>query len=136
QLQADGGDAPEVSRSGCTLGSGLARIHPALEAGWVELVGRRCEHDIDALSLRDLEIAGLVARIRVEIPRLVELRGIDEERHDDAVVLLPGRAEQRDVAVVEGSHRRYQPRARGGLQLGDRADELHTSATVAPASVS
>ena len=45
---------------------------------------RRREHDVDSLRLGDREVARLVARVCGEIRLLVELRRIDEERHDDA----------------------------------------------------
>src|SRR5207248_6172916 len=63
QLQADGGDAAEVAGPGRALGSGLAGIDPGGEARWVELLGRRREHDVDSFRRRDLEVALLVTRV-------------------------------------------------------------------------
>ena len=60
--------------------------------------------------------------------RLVELRRVDEQRHDDDVPFSGARrAEERDVAVVERAHRRDEPTVvrAARLQLGDRADDLH-----------
>ena len=136
QLQADRGDTAEVAGTGCAFGSHLAGIDPGGEARRIELVGGRREHDVDSFGLSDLDVARLVARIRVEVRLLVELRRIDEERHHDRAVLLPGCSEERDVAVVEGSHRRHEARSGHHLELGDRADDLHASCTVASASVS
>ena len=116
--------------------SWLVRLDPGGETLWVQLVRRRCEDDVDALGFRDLEVARLVARIRLEIRRLVELRRVDEQRHDHAVVLGASRAEEGAVAVVERSHGRHEAGPRSRRQLCDRADDLHASSTVASASVS
>ena len=62
------------------LGSSHRRHDPGGEALWIELAWG--EDDVDALGLRDLEVARLVTWVRGEVGPLVELRRIDIERHD------------------------------------------------------
>ena len=136
ELEADGRDAAEVPGPRFALRAGLLRLDPGREAVGIELGCVRREDDVDAVLLRDREVARLVARVRGEVGRVVELRRIDEERHHDALVLAARGGEQRAVAGVERAHRRHEAGARRGLELGDRADDLHASATVASASAS
>ena len=88
------------------LGSSHLWHDPGREALRIELAWG--EDDVDALGLRDLEVARLVAWVRGEVGPLVELRRIDIERHGDAVVLRACRTEESAVAVVERSHCRHK----------------------------
>ena len=112
-------------------------VDPGAEAGGIHLVGARREQHVDAFLLRDLRVALLVARVRGEVGRVVELRRVHEERGDDDVVLRARGPEERAVAVVQRAHRRHEPDDAGELELGDRPHDLHVaSASVAPARVS
>jgi pantoate--beta-alanine ligase len=64
------------------------------------------EEDVDAGFLRKLRVTVLVARVPLEVLAGCKLRGVDEQAHDDGVVLGPGGAEEREVTLVEGAHRR------------------------------
>ena len=106
QLQAHGRDAAEVIGTVCALGARALRIDPGVEAGRIELFHRRRKQDVDARFPCDVRIACLVARIAVEVVVRAELRGVHEERHDGDVAFRTRCAEQRQVPVVERSHRR------------------------------
>ena len=55
------------------------------EALRVDLVGLRGVDEVDALGLGELGVAGLVARIAVEVLARAELGRVDEQAHDDDV---------------------------------------------------
>jgi hypothetical protein len=97
------------------------------EAGRVDDLGRRGEQDVGAGLGGQLGVAGLVARVGVEVGGLVELRGVDEQRHDDGRAALarcrtearwpvvqarpwwdqadrPRRVAQRGADVLDGAH--------------------------------
>ena len=90
---------------------------------------------------RECEVALLVARIASEIGVVAELRRVHEEAHDDGLVLGAGRAQERQMALVERAHRRHEPDRAGAQRrelvprLGDRPDDSHagTSAGSRPA---
>ena len=114
-------------------------VDPGTEARRIDLVCRGREEDVDACLLRECRVGRLVARIRREVRVIAELRGVHEERRDDEFVLRPRRLEERQVAVVQRTHRRDEPdlAAQLGVQPVDRADNLHVaSASVPPARVS
>src|SRR5205085_3615666 len=106
----------------------LFDVDPGLEAGRIELAGARREQDVDAGLGGERRVALLVPRIGGEVLSFAELRRVDEEAGDHEVVFVPRRAEEREVALVERAHRRYEtnaPVAWLGAQLRDRADDLH-----------
>ena len=109
--------------------SELLDLDPRLEPGRVELLGGGCKEDVDARCFRELGVVPLVAWVGDEVLVRIELGRIDEEAGDDDVVLGAGRAEEREVALVEGAHRGYEADASvvcyqaGGI--GDRPDDLH-----------
>src|SRR5207245_9888007 len=81
ERQATGRDATEVSRSVVALEPvcEFLDLDPRLVAGRVDLVGGRDEQEVDAGVLGEAAVALLVARIRVEVGRLGELRRVDEQ---------------------------------------------------------
>jgi hypothetical protein len=97
------------------------------EAGRVDDLGRRGEQDVGAGRGGQLGVAGLVARVGVEVGGLVELRGVDEERHDDGRAALARLLDQGEVALVQRAHRRDQAdRPRRLAQRGaDVVDGAH-----------
>ena len=141
--EADGCDAAEVAGTCVALepAGDVFDLDPGLEARRIDLVDVGREHDVHAGGLRELEVALLVARIRVEIGLLVELARVDEQGDDDDLVLRARRTDQREMPVVKRTHRRNEPDP-GDVpqlcaQLVDGVDGLHVaSASVAPASVS
>ena len=93
----------------------------------------RREQHIDAGALSDGRVARLVARIRLEIGGVVELRRVHEQRHDGDLAVDARAPHQRQVPLVEVSHRRYEADS-GALpaapverapQLGDLANDPH-----------
>ena len=78
-----------------------------------------------------------VARVGVEVGRVVELGRVHEQRHHDEVAVLARAAHQRQVTVVERAHRRDEPDPAAGApgleqlraQLGDGADRVHAGWT-------
>ena len=72
----------------------------------------------DAAEAAGLGVAGLVARVGLEVRGLVELGGVDEQRDDDDVAVGAGGADQAEVALVEGAHRWHEAdRAAGAAGL-------------------
>ena len=126
ELQADGRDAAEVAGPGVALEphGGAGRLDPRREPRRVHLLGRRREDDVDAVLGGERRVALEVARVRVEIGRLRELRRVDEDARDDEVALGAGGAEERGVPLVERAHRRHEadrrPRAGGRAQRRNR----------------
>src|SRR4051794_8856690 len=108
ELQADGGDRPEVARTCAAFGARAFDVDPGSEPGWVDLPGVRREEDVDALSPRDLGVAFLVAWIGSEVSGVTELRGVDEERRNDDVTFGARGPEERAVAVVQRAHGGYE----------------------------
>jgi hypothetical protein len=53
QLQADGRDAAEVAWSRGALATRVADLDPRVETLRIHLLGRRCEHEVDAGFLRE-----------------------------------------------------------------------------------
>ena len=84
----------------------LLDLDPGLEAGRVHLLERRREEDVDPGLLGEARVAVLVSRIAGEVLAGDELGGVDEQARDDEVVLLARGAEEGEVALVEGAHRR------------------------------
>ena len=66
--------------------------HGARRAVRVHLLDRRHEQDVDAGLLRDRGVAVEIARVRGEVLVRTELRRVDEQRHDDEVRRVAGRA--------------------------------------------
>ena len=79
------------------------------EARRVDLLDPRSEQHVRAGAFGQLGVAQLVARVALEVGALVELRGVDEQRHDHHVALLACPADQREVALVQRAHRRHEP---------------------------
>src|SRR5919204_2998616 len=86
-----------------------AHVGPRVEVLGVDLVGGRNEQHVDTGSLSDARVALLVAWIAPEIFVCAELGRVDEQRNEDDVTFASGGAKQRNVAVVERAHRRYEP---------------------------
>ena len=103
------------------------------EARRVDLLGRRGEEHVDAELGRLGRVARLVARIGGQVGRLLELGGVDEQRHDDLVAAIARDLKQCVVAAVEGAHGGHEADraaggaglARRGAHLGVGADEPH-----------
>ena len=119
-----------VSPSTCTVVSGgpLGYISATDGANTTSTPSR--------LALR--EVAGEVAGIAVEIFARAELQRVDEDRDDDEIAGVAGRAHERPVTLVQEAHRRHEPdpsalRPRAiarGAQVGDRLDVQHRSASL------
>ncbi len=65
----------------------LGHVDPGLEALRVHLVSRRREHEVDADLPGEREVSFVVTGIAAQIGGIGELRGVDEEAHDDRVAL-------------------------------------------------
>ena len=85
------------------------------------------------------EIAGLVARVAVEILGRRELGGVDEDRHHHTVGTLESAADQGNVPRMQGTHGRHHadrepgpaPSGHTGAQVGQLARDLHAHVTAA-----
>ena len=87
QLGDDDGDAVEVARARGALealGERAADVDVGGEALRIHLVGRRREDDRDARLLQEAQVAGLVARVLVEVLAAAELRRVHEDGGGDA----------------------------------------------------
>ena len=119
QLHADGRDAAEVAGPVLALeplgGAAPARPRSRSRAGRARRpTARRARRRRASAATRSSRVE--VARVRVEVRPVRELRGVDEEARDDDVALGARRAEERDVTGVERAHRRHEAdgRARHG----------------------
>src|SRR5919201_1594708 len=85
ELQANRRHATEVAGPELSLQNSaeLLDLDPGLVPGWIELLGGRCEDDVDTRRLRERDVVRLVARIRGQILVRPELGRIDEEADDD-----------------------------------------------------
>src|SRR5690606_41808206 len=91
----------------------------------VHLLDGRDEEQVHALGGGDPRVALEVARVGVEVLALTELQRVDEHRHDDEVVVLPGGPHERRVALVQVAHRGDEPdRATRGPVLGQPVAQL------------
>src|ERR1700681_4201308 len=66
----------------------------------------------------------LVAWVGGQISRIAELGRVHEQARHDLVALGPRRPEQRDVAIVEGTHRRNQADRRARTERAEYASNL------------
>src|ERR1044072_5531638 len=71
----------------------------------------------------------LVARVALQVFALAELRWVHEQARDHDLVLVARGAEEREVPLVEGAHRRDEADLALARKLGRRTDDPH--ATVA-----
>ena len=124
QLEADRRHAAEVPRAAGALQHVAQGVHfdPRVETGRVDLADRRCEEDVHARRFGHRDVARQVARVALEIRRVAELRGIDEQADDHRVALAAGRVEQRHVSRVERAHRRDEADAAAARQRERGAD--------------
>ena len=112
ELGDDGRHAVEVR---ATPVGALERLgHPGHrhgrgEAGRVDLLDRRREQVVDARPRRRARRRARWSRGYASRSRgVVELRRVHEQRHDDHIAVSASAAHQRQVALVEGAHRRNQ----------------------------
>ena len=92
-----------------------ANLHLGREPRRIDLLDSGRVDEVDALASRQVEVAFLVARVALEVLAGSELRGVDEQAHDDQVALGAGSPQQREVALVKEAHRRHQPRGRSRI---------------------
>ena len=78
-----------------TLAARVADVDPGVEALGIHLLGRGREHEVDPGLLGERGVALFVARIAREVLGRAELRGVDEQRHDDRVALSTRGAKKR-----------------------------------------
>ena len=109
-------------------------LDPGLEAGRVDLLGLRDVEHVHAGVLGELGVAGLVARVAGQVLAFRELGRVDEQAGDHELVLLARGPEEREVALVEGAHRRHQPELAMAGKLVGAAGDPHRA--VASASTS
>src|ERR671921_2799603 len=76
----DGRDAVEVTWAGGALERLRQRTDGdgRIEARWIDLLDARSEHEIDALLGADRQVTRLVARVALEVGRLIELARVHE----------------------------------------------------------
>jgi hypothetical protein len=119
--------ALEVAGPAVALEAGRRALDPHSRRGAGRVDGGDLgqEDEIAAGRGEARRIALLVARIALEVGRVVELRRVDENRDDDARSVLPRQLDQRQVAVVERAHGRHEadPFA-GGAPLADGVPQL------------
>src|SRR5439155_11077275 len=138
----DAGEVPRTRRALEAVPCGTAIGRRQLDAGRVDLVDRRCPDRVDAEPLAYPQVAGLVARISLEILTLAELQRVHEDRDQNEPALRARAADQRRVPVVDRTHRRDEPDSiarstpgfGGRLQLGSGADQLHRASTSSQAT--
>ena len=87
---------------------GAANLEPGCEACRIDRLDGRREDGVAAGRGEKRDVGLERARIGGKILVRRELRRIDEDRHHDAVGLLPGQRHQRDMAGVQRAHGRRQ----------------------------
>src|SRR5437588_238198 len=99
ELATDCCNPAEVPRPGGALEAAreLLDVDPGLVARRVELLDRGREEDVGAGLSGDARVPLLVPWVRSEVVAGVELGGVDEQAHDEEVVLVPRGAKQREV---------------------------------------
>ena len=109
---------------------------PGCEALRIELAGCRSKEQVDARCGSHALVVREIAGISVEVGGLAELRRVDEQARDDDVGVGARGCDQREVAVVQRSHRWHEgdraPVAQGRervAQLGDRSQRLHVGSS-------
>ncbi len=104
----------------------------------VDLVRRGSKKKIDPNVGCKRSVPLLVAWVSIEVPRIVELSGVDEQRDDHQVAVGPSAAHEREMAVVKCAHGGHQTNlqttlarlADNGPGLGHGANDLHAAALV------
>jgi hypothetical protein len=105
--------------------------HLRRKARRVDFLDRGREDEIRRDARQPVDVRRKRARIAREVFIRAELRGIDENRDDDAVGRPSRRLDKRQMAGVQRAHRRHQadslasgaPRANVAAQFVDRADD-------------
>src|SRR5206468_3904364 len=95
-----------------------AHLDVRVESGWVDLLVRRSEQQVDALRLEQLRVAALIAGVCIEVLFRPELLRVHEQRDDHDVAVAARAPNQGEVALVKRSHRGYEadpPRLREGF---------------------
>ena len=115
-LLREKGLAAAAKKAGREAREGLVSsyIHTGGRVG--VLIEVNCETDFVARTeefqklVRDLavQVAGLVARVALEILLWPELRRVDEDRGDDALAVALGDGDQRQMPGMERAHGRHQ----------------------------
>jgi hypothetical protein len=112
QLGDDDGDPVKVARARGALealGERAADVDAGGETSRVHLVGGWGEHDRDAGLLEEAQVAGLVARVGVEVLAAPELGRVHEDGRGDPRAARPRRLDQAEVSRVQGAHRGHEP---------------------------
>ena len=81
-----------------------ARDHASLKLRRIHRGTGRCEHRGNSGLSAHLDVIVDRAWIAVEVCRLIELQGVDEDRHDDVVAAPRGVVEELSMAGVERAH--------------------------------
>src|SRR5207247_4548575 len=108
---------PALSLQHLSQGAG---IDPRLERCRVDLVDRRVEDRVDPARLQPSTVRLKGPRIPGEVFGRPELRRVDKDADDHALVLPPGAGHQAVVPGVEGPHRGDEANVLAGLAPGDR----------------
>src|SRR5436853_272796 len=82
-------------------GEGAADLDGGGGVKRVDLIDRGREDDVRPRLAGEAQVALLVARVAIEVLTGAELGGVDEEAHHHQVALGAGRADQREVPLVQ-----------------------------------
>jgi hypothetical protein len=138
KLQAHGGDSAEVIRARVAFRTGVLDLDPRREACRIDLGHGRNEEKVDTRLFGETRVALLVPRIAREVVVCPELGRVDEERYDYDLAFGASCTEQRQMSVVERSHRRNETDTDAEVErcaeLADGAHGLHFAVTSARTS--
>ena len=122
QLRDHGGHPVEVTRTRTSLHR-FAQPIDVHGGGEPRRIHRRCRggvHRVDAGGLARSEVVVERARVVVEVAVLTELQGIDEDRHQHSIGVLPGSIDQGEVSAVQRPHGGYESNRLTGETHGVR----------------
>jgi hypothetical protein len=86
----------------------LSNVDRSGAPGRMDLFDGRKKNDVDAMSLRGLDILLLATRIGPEVLAGAELQRVHEDAHHDRLALVPRRAHQREMPRVQSAHGRHE----------------------------
>jgi hypothetical protein len=134
ELDADRGDAVEVTRPERPLEAERHALNNDRRgvSVWIDLGDSRQEQRIDTCGSREVCVPWLLARIRGQIGRVVELARVDEDRRDHVIAGAARGSKQGQVPLMQRAHRRNEtdprilPKSLELLaHLADGAENLH-----------
>src|SRR5262249_13041912 len=84
-------------------------FNPETVAIRIEVLCAGSKNLVHAQRLEQRQVIFEISGIAFEVPRIVELCGIDEDADDGNPVLPPAALDERDMSSVQGAHGGHKP---------------------------